>query len=239
MTTRCSAYLIAIGWFHSLFWAMAPLVGWGEIIIDPKTNTCRPNFGAKGSLSKTYAMLMSFFSFALPTFVMIGCYCRIFQVARYHVKVIKNNSIASAQHGGSQNSRVNETKALKTVLLVLGTFVLAWLPYTVVSTGKLLTRSTWNIGLTATNAVLTITLISGSINPFIYSLRDKRYKSGFRKIIGVFRTSANDDRDSYISTVSRRTQASQKTASVEVTKFWLWWLKITTNLLWKIRLSAL
>ncbi|XP_020917377.1 rhodopsin, GQ-coupled-like [Exaiptasia diaphana] len=207
MTTRRSAILIVLGWVHSVFWPVAPLLGWGEIVMDPMTNTCRPNFGGKGVVSKTYAMVMSFFSFVIPTVVMIGCYCQIFRVARNQVKLINKNSIETRQNGGSHRNKANESKALKTVLLVLGAFVLAWLPYTIISTGKLVTR--WNIGPTSANAVLTITLINGSINPFIYSLRDKRFKGGFKKIIcSCGKNLVEDTMDSYVSSV-RRTQASQ------------------------------
>lgn len=208
MTTRRSALLIMLGWIHSVFWPVAPFLGWGEIVMDPMTNTCRPNFGAKGVASKTYAMVMSFFSFVIPTVVMIWCYCRIFKVVRNQVKLINKNSIGSSgQHGGgSQSNKANESKALKTVLLVLGAFVLAWLPYTIISTGKLVTR--WRIGPTIANAVLTITLINGAINPLIYSLRDKRFKGGFKKIICCCgKNFADNTMDSYMSSV-RRTQST-------------------------------
>lgn len=199
MTTRRASVFIALGWVHSIFWAASPLVGWGEITLDLKTNTCRPNWSAKGLPSKMYANLLAVFTFALPSAIMVYCYFRIFKVARHQVRLIKNNNIGSSQDG-PQNSRPSETRALKTVLMVLGAFVLAWLPYTIVSTGKLFKRSGWDVGTSTANAVLTITLINGCFNPVIYSMRDRRFKNGLQKILCPCTRTISPDLNSYIST---------------------------------------
>ncbi|XP_031573593.1 histamine H2 receptor-like [Actinia tenebrosa] len=198
LTTRRSLVLIALGWVHSIFWAAAPLVGWGEITLDLKTNTCRPNWNAKGFPSKMYANLLAVFTFALPSAIMVYCYFRIFKVARHQVKLIKRNSIGSSQNG-PQNSRPTETRALRTVLMVLGAFVLAWLPYTIVSTGKLFMKTGWDVGASTANAVLTTTLVNGCFNPIIYAMRDRRFKSGLQKIICPFARTNSLDLSSYVS----------------------------------------
>ena len=200
MTTRRASFLIAFGWIHSIFWAAAPLVGWGEITLDLKTNTCRPNWNAKGLPSKMYANLLAVFTFVVPSAIMVYCYVWIFRVARHQVKMIKNNSIGSSLDG-RRRPRPTETRALKTVLMVLGAFVLAWLPYAIVSTGKLIKKTGWDVGTSTANAVLTITLINGCFNPVIYSMRDRRFKSGLTKILCPCWKVNSQDLSSYASTV--------------------------------------
>jgi hypothetical protein len=156
-----------------------------------------------------YANLLAGFTFALPTLIMIYCYFRIYKVARHQVQLIKKNSVGSSQNG-PPNSRPRETRALKTVLMVLGAFVLAWLPYTIVSTGKLLKGPGWDVGVSAANAVLTVTLVNGCFNPVIYSMRDRRFKSGLKKILCPCGITNSQDLNSCISTAQPTAQVSRQ-----------------------------
>ena len=113
---------------------------------------------------------------------MVYCYCRIFCVARQHIKSIKKNSVQSSGSNASYQ-RTMETKAMKTLLLVLGAFVVAWLPYTVSSIVTMTTKGTWDISITGLNAVLTITTLNGCVNPVIYGIRDQRFRSGARRVL--------------------------------------------------------
>ncbi|EDO35245.1 predicted protein [Nematostella vectensis] len=176
MTSERAAALIAGAWVHSLFWAASPSVGWGEIAFDLDTNICRIEWSSKVESSKVYSLFLAFFAFFIPTAIMIYCYCKIFKVARHHVKQIKQNSVSS-----QQSVTVNDTRALKTILIVIGAFAVAWLPYTMFSLTKLFAPGVVKVEATGSNAVLTVTLLNGCINPVIYSLRDKRFRNGIRK----------------------------------------------------------
>lgn len=214
LTARRSVAMIALGWVHSIFWAVTPLMGWGEIVFDPKTCTCRPNWGAKGLANKVYAMCLALFAFTIPTVAMIYSYVKIFQVARYHIRLIKKNSIGSDSNNSGPNAQ--ETKALKTVLLVIGGFVVSWLPYSVSSLGKLLSKGSWTLNATAANAVLTITLLNGCVNPVIYSIRDKRFRRGFRKILCPCMPQQSNEFNSYMSTVAGTNSQNKNDAGLEL-----------------------
>ena len=195
LTSRRAFILMALSWLHSVLWAVAPAVGWGEIVYDHKTNTCRTSWGAKGLGNKLYAMLLGLFAFIIPTVVLIYCYVKIFKVARRQVELIKRTTVHMQTNENrsvkpSQDIDASESKALKTVLLVLGAFIFAWLPYTVISLGKLATRGSWDVSATWSNAALTITLLNGCVNPFIYAVKDSRLRKGLNKLRSrVFMTS--------------------------------------------------
>ena len=182
LTTRRSALLLLGGWIHSILWAVSPQLGWGEVVYDSKTSTCRPNWGARGLGNRLYALGLALFPFAVPVVCMVYCYCRIFCVARQHIKSIKKNSVQSSGSNASYQ-RAMETKAMKTLLLVLGAFVVAWLPYTVSSIVTMTTKGTWYISISGLNAVLTITTLNGCVNPVIYGIRDQRFRSGARRVL--------------------------------------------------------
>lgn len=199
LTTRRSALLLLGGWIHSILWAVSPQLGWGEVVYDSKTSTCRPNWGARGLGNRLYALGLALFPFAVPVVCMVYCYCRIFCVARQHIKSIKKNSVQSSGSNASYQ-RAMETKAMKTLLLVLGAFVVAWLPYTVSSIVTMTTKGTWDISISGLNAVLTITTLNGCVNPVIYGIRDQRFRSGARRVLCPQSSRGARDFNSYAST---------------------------------------
>lgn len=215
LTTFRSALLLLVGWVHSIFWAVAPQIGWGEVIYDVKTSTCRPNWGAKGLAKRVYVLGLALFTFAIPVVCMVYCYMRIFFVARYHVKHIKKNSVntsGSSAHG----QRAMETKAMKTLLLVLGAFVASWLPYTVCSVAKMATKGSWELSSSALNAVLTITTLNGCVNPVIYAIRDQRFRNGMKRVLCPLASKDSQDFNSYLSTKGVTTNESIRQENVEL-----------------------
>ncbi len=207
LTSFRAAMLLLVGWVHSIFWAFAPQVGWGEVVYDAKTSTCRPNWGAKGLVKRVYVLGLAFFTFALPVLCMVYCYCRIFFVARYHVKSIKKNSVNTAGSSVS-NQRAMETKAMKTLLIVLGAFVVSWLPYTVCSVATMATKGSWELSSSALNAVLTITMLNGCVNPVIYAIRDHRFRKGMKRMLCPLRSRESRELNSYLSTKGETTIVS-------------------------------
>lgn len=207
LTPFRSALALLVGWVHSIFWAFAPQVGWGEVIYDAKTSTCRPNWGAKGLANSVYVLGLAFFPFAVPVLCMVYCYCRIFLVARYHVKSIKKNSVNTSGSSG-QGQREMETKAMKTLLIVLGAFVISWLPYTACSIAKMATRGSWKPSSSALNAVLTITTLNGCVNPVIYAIRDQRFRKGMKRVLCPLASKESGEFNSYLSTRGEMTKES-------------------------------
>ena len=207
LTTFRSALALLVGWVHSIFWAFAPQVGWGEVIYDPRTSTCRPNWGAKGLANGVYVLCLAFFPFAVPVLCMVYCYCRIFLVARYHVKSIKKNSV-NTSGSSAQGQRAMETKAMKTLLIVLGAFVISWLPYTVSSIAKMATKGSWKPSSSALSAVLTITTLNGCVNPVIYAIRDQRFRKGMKRVLCPLASNESRELNSYLSTRGEMTKES-------------------------------
>lgn len=213
LTTLRSALLLLVGWIHSIFWAVAPQMGWGEVVYDSKTSTCRPNWGAKGLGKRVYVLGLALFAFAIPVICMVYCYCRIFCVARHHIKSIKKNSVQNSASSNASNQRAMETKAMKTLLLVLGAFVVSWLPYTLSSIVTMVTRGSWDISSSGVNAVLTFTTLNGCVNPVIYAIRDQRFRAGVKRVLCPLASRGTGELNSYFSTrgtSSTRTESMQE-----------------------------
>lgn len=187
MTQKKTKMLIVFIWLHSIFWASCPLWNWGETLYDVTTHTCRPSFAAEETAGKVYGIMLAIFGFAIPVIITIYSYVRMFRVAdEQSRKIAKDFSIShnSSTDGGS-DSRSNPTpardkKAHKTILIIIGAFLFCWLPYTFGTSWKILTGQTLAPYWLA-NLGLTLALTNSSINPIVYTIRDRRFRRGLQK----------------------------------------------------------
>ncbi|XP_048588547.1 beta-1 adrenergic receptor [Nematostella vectensis] len=189
MTKRRSAMIIFCIWAHSLFWAAMPLVDWGEISFDNNTKTCRPDFAASGISNRVYAALLVVFGFAIPSLVTGYCHIKIYQMAKEQTRKIAKISVRKDFTSGHVQEDIvltfhprRERKAHKTILIIIGAFVVCWLPYSIGTSWKLATGHALELYWFA-NVGLTLALTNSSLNPLIYTLRDRRVRMGFMKLV--------------------------------------------------------
>ncbi|EDO41213.1 predicted protein, partial [Nematostella vectensis] len=165
-TQRWCKWLLVLSWVHSIFWAAAPLGGWGEIITDSATYTCKPNWSAASIVNRSYSLCLALFPFAFPVFLMVAIYCVIYR----HTK--KCSNLMSGLEDGrnlvaEQERQMRERRLFRTVLIIIGAFAACWAIYTLATTCKLFigqTPPTWLVQLGL------ICAIAGScVNPVIYT----------------------------------------------------------------------
>ena len=142
VTKRHYKLIIVASWVHSVFWSTGPLFKWGSIKLDEFTHTCKPNWGGKGLANKSYMLSLAIFAFALPVGAMVYAYFRIYRIARaskrknlYYLIPSKNNEIeenveaAMTKTHASNAGPDEDNQALKTVLLLVGSFAACWALY--------------------------------------------------------------------------------------------------------------
>ncbi|XP_057209457.1 trace amine-associated receptor 13c-like [Triplophysa rosa] len=123
---------IPVAWVMVLLsWSLAALYSYG--LVYSKANvegmevesidcigSCSLHFNA------LWSVLDTIFTFFVPCSVMIGLYARIFVVAKRHVRNIGDQH----EHENKfKSSRRSERKAAKTLGIVVGAFILCWLPF--------------------------------------------------------------------------------------------------------------
>ena len=90
VTRRRTVISIVFVWLHSVFWAIAPLFGWGEYVYEAGTATCKPNWNGEGVGNKSYALCLAVVCFLFPVLVMILAYSMIYKTARKQLRKHSN-----------------------------------------------------------------------------------------------------------------------------------------------------
>lgn len=181
VTRRRTFITISFVWFHAIFWAIAPLFGWGELIYEVNTATCKPNWNGEGLGNKSYALSLAVVCFLVPVVVMILAYSMIYRTAR---KQLQNMQFPG---GVSKEQSTQRNKASKTVLIIIGMFFLCWSVYTVVSLWKLFGSLT-DLPARLVRIGLYLAVSNSCVNFYVYAIRDKVFRKGLRNLFALRRS---------------------------------------------------
>lgn len=130
-------------------------------------------------LNKVWGTLSSLICFFIPGILMIGLYIHIFSIARKQAKAIFNhaNSLCGKRTTCSKMYMTMENKAARTLSLVMGVFLLCWLPFfTVTVIDPFINFSTSE---DVYNVVLWLGYFNSTLNPIIYALFYPWFKKSF------------------------------------------------------------
>ncbi|XP_017157619.1 trace amine-associated receptor 1-like [Poecilia reticulata] len=151
-------------------WGVSVLVAVGFIVAEVNQEKCQENCFSDVVLEKVLAPV---FSFYLPVIVMLYIYLRIFLVAQRQARSIEN-----AVKPGATVSNM-ERKATKTLAIVLGVFLMCWLPFFLCFSLQLL----GGVSVMMYETLNWLTLSNSMLNPFIYAFFYSWFRSAFRIIM--------------------------------------------------------
>ena len=185
MTKRVGFSLIAFVWVYAMLWGVLSLVNWeGGSQSNIKVSTIGGRSCAKNDkIYYTTAMAVAFF---LPLLIVIVTYSCVFRVAFTQAK-----AVASLDPNKGKRRILRELKATKTISVVIGVFIVCWLPAFI-----LIVMSFWcsvcfeSFQKSPTLAqVVTIPFISvlpvmnSSLNPLIYTVFNKEFRAAFSRML--------------------------------------------------------
>ncbi|XP_076456768.1 rhodopsin-like [Babylonia areolata] len=115
----------AVGvWLYSLPWAMAPVFGWGDYVLDGVGTTCTFDFLTKSLNNLSFVMAITVGNFFLPLTVIVFSYTGIWLVVRStHVSLRRQGETTVSI--GTQRHRLGMQSDLKTasiILMIVATF---------------------------------------------------------------------------------------------------------------------
>ncbi|XP_036406085.1 trace amine-associated receptor 13c-like [Megalops cyprinoides] len=173
-----TAITIPIAWVMSaLSWGVAAVYSYG--LLYSKANIK----GLEEYIASIYCLgscvllfnalwgaLDTLIAFLLPCSVMVGLYAKIFLVAREHVRKI--GDMSHKKHLNEENrsrlSQSSERKAAKTLGIVVGVFILCWMPFFINSLVDPYTN--FSTPAIVFDVLVWLGYFNSTLNPIIYAL---------------------------------------------------------------------
>ena len=150
------------------------------------------------NVNKIYAVISSSTSFFVPLVVMVFAYVKIFRIARCQAREIKKLESSLVLNDSSLNSSKDktkkrtrrlsrDTKAIKTLGILMGLFIICWLPFFIMYVmvpfcpscappPHIVSLITW------------LGYINSFINPCVYAFLNRDFRMAFGKILSCGKT---------------------------------------------------
>ncbi|XP_029703045.1 5-hydroxytryptamine receptor 4 isoform X1 [Takifugu rubripes] len=239
MTPMRVALMIGGCWVIPTFISFLPIMqGWNSIGIDHVIEERRHSEGSNSTscvfmVNKPYALTCSVVAFYIPLVLMVLAYQRIYVTARAHALQISmlqraggaggsspgpsgvaaGSSSDSADHQRNHRMRT-ETKAAKTLCIIMGCFCLCWAPFFITNVVDPFIDYTVPDKLWA--ACLWLGYINSMLNPILYAFLNKSFRRAFLIILCCGRSRYR--RPSILGPRAPRT-ATQITSSTHVLRY--------------------
>uniref|UniRef100_A0A1B6DYU7 G-protein coupled receptors family 1 profile domain-containing protein n=1 Tax=Clastoptera arizonana TaxID=38151 RepID=A0A1B6DYU7_9HEMI len=177
------ACMIIFCWLLSFGMLVPTLLGiWGKFDYESKLITCTIVKDENGRSAKTALFITAFI---IPCLIIIICYTRIFWVVhssesrmrKHAAKNPKDINRTSKEKKEAKNRR-NEWRITKMVLAIFLSFLVCYLPITIVKVVDSEVQQP-NLHLLATIMLY----LSACINPIIYVIMNKQYRQAYKTIL--------------------------------------------------------
>ncbi|OWF43669.1 Rhodopsin, GQ-coupled [Mizuhopecten yessoensis] len=186
-TARKMTSLFAVFWLSAFILALPPLFGGNSYVFSPVTGTCFINH--LDVLSRWYVGLLVSVMFYLPLIVMIYCYTHIFRIARTQSSRIAATMVRMAcvvqapialntQATAPLSTSIKGTKAMLTILQLVGAFTLTYIPFSIVILVETAT-GTRQVDPMLVSIVTTLFQAAPMTNSAIYGIRNKILRNSF------------------------------------------------------------
>ncbi|MBW02285.1 Opsin-5, partial [Eschrichtius robustus] len=168
---RKHAYIcLAVIWAYASFWTTMPLVGLGDYAPEPFGTSCTLDWWlAQASVGgQIFILNILFFCLLLPTAVIVFSYVKI-------IAKVKSSSKEVAHFDSRiHSSHVLEMKLTKVAMLICAGFLIAWIPYAVVSVWSAFGRPD-SIPIQLSVVPTLLAKSAAVYNPIIYQVIDYKF----------------------------------------------------------------
>ncbi|XP_049729976.1 5-hydroxytryptamine receptor 4 isoform X4 [Elephas maximus indicus] len=195
MTPLRIALMLGGCWVIPMFISFLPIMqGWNNIGITDLIEKRKFNQNSNATycifmVNKPYAITCSVVAFYIPFFLMVLAYYRIYVTAKEHAHQIQMLQRAGAPSEGrpqpadqhSTHRMRTETKAAKTLCIIMGCFCLCWAPFFV--TNIVDPFVDYTVPGEVWTAFLWLGYINSGLNPFLYAFLNKSFRRAFLIIL--------------------------------------------------------
>ncbi|XP_072447050.1 5-hydroxytryptamine receptor 4 isoform X2 [Chiloscyllium punctatum] len=194
MTPLRIAIMLGGCWIIPSFISFLPIMqGWNiigiqELVEERKSSIDTNITKCIFMVNKPFAITCSVVAFYIPLLLMVLAYQRIYVTAREHARQIEilkragtsTDSGQQADHQGNHRMKT-ETKAAKTLCIIMGCFCLCWAPFFI--TNIVDPFINYSVPEQLWTACLWLGYINSGFNPFLYAYLNKSFRRAFLRIL--------------------------------------------------------
>ena len=191
MTKKVGGALIAFVWFYASLWGVLSLINW----TDPELETIyvyredrEDGLRKCTKADRVYYIVAMCVAFFLPLVIVIITYSCVFRVAYMQAK-----AMAALDPHKRERSIVRELKATKMVAIVIGAFIVCWLPFFLVTVLSFCEKCMQPLrDSPALSRFVTIVFVNvlpvlnSCLNPIIYAVFNTEFRVAFKKMLARF-----------------------------------------------------
>ena len=194
--TKSKVALIALIWFIPIPISIGPFFGWGKYVYNPEVFFCQQGWTTQSGLSAWHGVISAAF-LVVPFLVIVILNWSVYKVAKAQGNgaAIQLGSVAGSESQQREMSRRNliERKAAVDVSIIIGAFLLCFLPSWIVGLCRQFFKSIKVLGevVLATSCIFIVSSVS---NPIIYSVRKEEFRTSVKNLFRRIRLceSSND-----------------------------------------------
>ncbi|KAK2817061.1 hypothetical protein Q5P01_025252 [Channa striata] len=174
-------------------WAVPMLISFGPIMLDlhiAGVDILLPKDVCVFLVNRIYAVTASLVAFYLPMAIMLIAYWKIFKAAKRQARQISAMESQMAAGVGKDSSKKQrhrntmkrEGKAAKTLGIIMGVFLLFWMPFFTVNIVDPFTD--YSTEVVVWDIFLWLGYINSSLNPFLYGFFNRSFRRAFLMFMG-------------------------------------------------------
>ncbi|KAH3787740.1 5-hydroxytryptamine receptor 4-like [Dreissena polymorpha] len=184
LTRRKVILMLSFCWSVPILISFVPiLLQWNHIGIEEYVNCAFPPEDTSHCafvVNKGFALICSSIAFYIPTVFIVICNVHIFRIARMQAKQIRMLELSAHKHHRKGRLK-HETKAAKTVGIIMGCFFICWFPFFIMNIidpfiGYKIPYNVWAVALW-------LGYINSMLNPFLYYNFNRHYKMALRRLL--------------------------------------------------------
>ncbi|ESO82708.1 hypothetical protein LOTGIDRAFT_155726 [Lottia gigantea] len=181
MTKKIVLLMLLACWILPLFISFVPIMNeWNLIGIEDYYDCLFPE-GAPMCVfvvNIPFSLICSSFAFYVPVVFMIICNVKIYMAARHQAMQIRSLDVMG--HSKGKGKFKQETKAAKTLGIIMGCFSVCWFPFFIFNVidpiiGYKIPYIPWLVALW-------LGYINSMMNPFLYYYFNRSFKAAFKRI---------------------------------------------------------
>uniref|UniRef100_A0A087XFV2 5-hydroxytryptamine receptor 4 n=1 Tax=Poecilia formosa TaxID=48698 RepID=A0A087XFV2_POEFO len=195
MTPVRVAFMLIGCWVIPTFISFLPImqkwntIGIEDIIEEKQSLSGGSNTSCVFLVNQPYALICSAVAFYIPLALMVLAYHRIYVTAMVHVRQIETLQRAgsvpitcSDQQAQGRHRRIRiETRAAKTLAIIMGCFSLCWAPFFI--TNVVDPFINYSVPWQMWTAWLWLGYINSGLNPFLYAYLNQAFRRAFLAIL--------------------------------------------------------